>query len=277
MEKIMILSDTNEGKEASVLRYFSESGNNYLIYTFGDVNEKNHMTIYVTKVINPGTGLLGTNIVDDVEWSNVKATILRMIRETRETGKTVVNDLSTEQVKNIKIIDKRILQLAKESALLLPISNGESETPTVSAEEPMQTESVPIQEQQIESAPIQTESAEVPSVNQEQANPFINAPIEPQINNTPLNIEVEKTEPINYTNIFTNNLEPNSISAEPAKPAEAPVPSIEPTVENNDNYKELYFAEREKVNKLTEENNRLVSEMNIIKLKLSDIKNILND
>ena len=53
---------------------------------------------------------------------------------------------------------------------------------------------------------------------------------------------------------------------------------VQKPVENSvsENYKELYFNEKETTQKLTEENNRLINELNNYKIMISDIKNILS-
>ena len=65
--------------EVDVVRYFSDGGNNYFVFSLNELDSQGHMNIYVTKVINQNGSNVGTNIVDDVEWSNLKSNLQRML------------------------------------------------------------------------------------------------------------------------------------------------------------------------------------------------------
>lgn len=239
MEKIVIFNANNESMEVDVVRYFSEGENKYFIFSLHELDAQGHMNIYVTKIINQNGVLVGTNIIDDVEWSNLKTNLQRIIKENRANGNAIVNDLPYNNLKNIKVADRRALKLLAASVDMLnfgynPQSNEESKI----------------------------ESFEQPNV-QNSIQPNNNS-----MNNVPNNLEIFNGNAQTVQNDvqnFNNNVNTDH-------------QSVQKTVDNSisQNYKDLYFNEKETTTKLKEENNRLINELNTYKMMISDIKNILS-
>lgn len=242
MEKKTILNANNESMQVEVVRYFHEGDNKYFIFSLHEVDAQGHMNIYVTKLNNQNGALIGSNIIDDVEWSNLKTNLQRIIKENRSNGNSMVNDLPLGELANIKVLDRRALKLLANSVDMLnlgyqknnnSINEGIAEIETVS-------------------------SNNIQNVS-ENSNQTINNPIQMQ----------QTTQPNNGLDIFNTQANPTTPST---------VQQNVKTSNNNvsDNYKELYFQEKENNEKLMEEKNKLINELNNCKMIISDIKNVLS-
>ena len=119
MEKIVISNANNESMQVDVVRYFSETNNKYFVFSLHEIDDQGHMNIYVTKIVDQNGVLIGTNIIDDVEWTNLKTNLQRIIKENRTNGNAIVNDLSYKDLEGIKVADRRALKLLATSVDML--------------------------------------------------------------------------------------------------------------------------------------------------------------
>ena len=258
MEKIVIINANNEQMQVEVVRYFSESNNKYFIFSLHEVDAQGHMNIYVTKIVEQNGSLIGTNIIDDVEWTNVKTNLQRIIKENRANANAVVNDLPYTDLQNIKVADRRALKLLANSVDMLNM--GYNPTINVENEQPNNIDPVPQQSQPniFDQQPMQNPQPSIQNMQQPMQNP------QPSIQNMQQPVQnpqpsINMQQPVQDINVQSaqpiNNVQNNTIS---------------------DNYKDLYFKEKENTERLIAENNRLTNELNNCKLMISDIKNILS-
>lgn len=262
MEKIVILNANNESMQVDVVRYFSESNNKYFVFSLHEIDDQGHMNIYVTKTVEQNGTLMGTNIIDDVEWTNLKTNLQRIIKENRTNGNAVVNDLPYSNLQNIKVVDRRALKLLATSVDMLnlgynPQDSG-NEQPTVQSFEQSSVQNSPI-DANISQNTV-SNNLDIFGTNVQ------NVPNNPQ--NTPNNVQNQQTVVQNPQTNVQNAA--NNINVGP-QPVQKPVDNS-----ISDNYKDLYFHEKENTDRLTAENNRLITELNNYKMIISDIKNILS-
>ncbi len=262
MEKIVILNANNESMQVDVVRYFNSSNNKYFIFSLHEIDEQGHMNIYVTKIVDQNGTLIGTNIIDDVEWANLKTNLQRIIKENRANGNAVVNDLPYASLQNIKVADRRALKLLATSVDMLNLGYNPQES---GAGQPI------------------NQSFEQPNVQ----NQSVNSTISQQNNENNLDIFGANVQNIpNNIQNMTNNTQniPNNVQnmSTPVQNVTSnnniqPQP-VQNHVDNSisQNYKDLYFHEKENTDRLIAENNRLITELNNCKMIISDIKNILS-
>lgn len=260
MEKIVIFNANNESMQVEVVRYFSESNNKYLVFSLHEIDAQGHMNIYVTKTVEQNGSLIGTNIIDDVEWTNLKTNLQRIIKENRTNGNAVVNDLPYKGLENIKVADRRALKLLAASVDMLNLGYNPQEETAGSGVSEAISESFAQQ----------------------------------NVQNQPSNLNVSQNNSANDMSIFGNNPQINTDNVQ--NPVENSISNVQnqndsttvnqQTVQNSvqnsavnsmsNDYKDLYFREKENTTRLTEENNRLINELNNCKMIISDIKNILS-
>lgn len=255
MEKIVILNANNESMQVDVVRYFSESNNKYFVFSLNEIDDQGHMNIYVTKTVEQNGTLIGTNIIDDVEWTNLKTNLQRIIKENRASGNAVVNDLPCSSLQNIKVADRRALKLLATSVDMLNLGYNPQES---AVEQPIE------------------QSFEQPTVQ----NQPVDSTVSPNPTTNNLDIFGAKTQnvPENAQNI-SNDVQNTPIDVQNvASEINVEPQPVQNSVDNSDsnNYKDLYFHEKENTDRLTAENNRLITELNNCKTIISDIKNILS-
>lgn len=259
MEKIVIFNANNENMSVEVVRYFADGDNKYFVFSLHEVDAQGHMNIYVTKINNQNGTLLGTNIIDDVEWSNLKTNLQRIIKENRTNGNAVVNDLPYNELQNVKVADRRALKLLAASVDMLNLGYN-----------PSMNEVLSEQAQVVENGFAQPIVENVQNV----------APVAPDMVTNNMGIFENNPQPVQ--NPVQNNINQMAIEQQPIQNVPIQQPINPQPVQNPVNnsmsadYKDLYFAEKENTNRLTEENNRLITELNNCKLMISDIKNILS-
>ena len=210
------------------------------------------MNIYVTKIVDQNGNLIGTNIIDDVEWSNLKSNLQRIIKENRTSGNAIVNDLPCN-LQNLKIFDRRALKLFATSVDMLNM--GYKNESDISVSEPT-------------------------------TNNVIDTPIqatETMSNNNINNIQNEQNRPVqNDIGIFNGNLNANQSNPEHINTVNnnqnASINNVETNnqVKSTDNFEQLYFLEKNKNEQLIQENNKLITELNNYKVMIQDIKNVLS-
>lgn len=264
MEKIVIFNANNESMQVEVVRYFSESNNKYLVFSLHEIDAQGHMNIYVTKTVEQNGILIGTNIIDDVEWTNLKTTLQRIIKENRTNGNAVVNDLPYKGLENIKVADRRALKLLAASVDMLNLGYNPQESTPVSGVSETITDS-------FAQPNVQNQPSDLNTPQNSQTNDMGIFGGNSQISNDNIQNNVQNsvensTNNIQNPNINTNVVQPN---------VQNPVQNSADTTMSND-YKDLYFREKENTTRLTEENNRLINELNNCKMIISDIKNILS-
>ena len=247
MKKITIFNANNENMQVDVVRYFHEGDNKYFIFSLHEIDAQGHMNIYVTKIVSQNGNIIGTNIIDDVEWTNLKTNLQRIIKENRSNGNAIVNDLSINELKNVKVLDRRALKLLATSVDMLNMG--------YKIEEKNISEGISEIEPKIE----QTITNQMPE-NVSVQNPQIQQTMQVQENDLSIFSNQTTTQSQNQVQNNTNNHQQ--------------VASVNNSI--SENYKDLYFKEKENNSKLVEENNKLINELNSYKMMISDIKNILS-
>ena len=294
MNRLVILNANNQSMEVSVVRYFGDGSNNYFIFSLNEIDIQGRMNIYVTKVINQGGTIVGTNIIDDVEWSNVKLTLQKIIKENKTTGSAAVPDLSIDGLNNIKVLDRRALKLLANSVDMLNKGYKFNVTSTSeSSNDPVQLNPIindqPVKyEQPVQVTPSQYEQpAQVAPAQYEQPVPVVPVQYEQPVQVEPAQYEQPvpvapvqydqpvQVEPVQYEQPVSEEMvqyeQPVQVESVYDQPAQVNQVQYE-----NDDFEQLYLAEREKNSKLIEENNLLLEELNNYKLMVSDIKDILS-
>lgn len=263
MEKIVIFNANNESMQVDVVRYFSEINNKYFIFSLHEIDTQGHMNIYVTKIIDQNGALVGTNIIDDVEWTNLKTNLQRIIKENRTNGNAVVNDLSYKELENIKVADRRALKLLAASVDMLNLGyNPQDNNPASGSSE--------VNDESFAQPNVQNQSANLNiSQNDNTSGMSIFENNTQTTDNNVSNISNNNETSLNNIQNLTNAVNINQ------QPVQNSVQNFNENPISND-YKELYFHEKENTVRLTEENNRLINELNNCKMIISDIKNILS-
>ena len=108
-----------DGKDTkvSVVRYFLNSDQRYLIYTLKEKDEAGYLKLYVSKMeYNP---LRAVSISDDEEWNHIKDLIKLTIKENKENANLSIIDLNYADIENIEVVDSKIFKLLESMVEIL--------------------------------------------------------------------------------------------------------------------------------------------------------------
>ena len=84
-EKIQVLNENGEQIEAEVLLYFSleKTGKDYILYTFGEVDNQKMETIHASILTKTDNGYNLETMLDE-DWEAVKEVMREIIRNEEE-------------------------------------------------------------------------------------------------------------------------------------------------------------------------------------------------
>ena len=103
--------------KVSVVRYFLNSDQRYLIYTLKEKDEAGYLKLYVSKMeYNP---LRAVSISDDEEWNHIKDLIKLTIKENKENASLSIIDLNYADIENIEVVDSKIFKLLESMVEIL--------------------------------------------------------------------------------------------------------------------------------------------------------------
>ena len=340
MEKLVILNANNQSMEVDVIRYFGDGSNNYFVFSLNELDAQGHMNIYVTKIVDQDGSLVGTNIIDDVEWSNLKVTLQKIIKENRTSGSAAVPDLPCDGIANVKVLDRRALKLLANSVEMLGMGYGTSNGNAVANNDSVVNEqALPSNEENV--APVAEDNESVqPAVDDQPVSTEDynqDAPVaqSEEYVQQPVPVEqpgeyVQQPVPMGQSGMYPQQpmmqpeMYPQQSMMQPGMYPQQPMmqpgmyphqpmmqpemypqqPMMQPdyvqpvpveqsmdqdgeqfvatesyedqSVDENSDFRALYYQEKDKNDKLAAENNELLAELNDYKLRISDIKDILS-
>ena len=110
MEKVTISNLQGESGLVNVVRYFSNNGAEFLIYSLNEVDESGYTRLYVTKLTG-SEGNFNADTLNDAEWADIKNLVKVIVKANKEKLPVPVQDLNPRNIKNIVLKDKKIFKL----------------------------------------------------------------------------------------------------------------------------------------------------------------------
>ncbi len=110
MEKVTISNLQGESGLVNVVRYFSNNGSEFLIYSLNEVDESGYTRLYVTK-LSGVDGNYTADTLNDTEWADVKNLVKVIVKANKEKLPIPVQDINPNKLKNIVLKDKKIFKL----------------------------------------------------------------------------------------------------------------------------------------------------------------------
>ena len=110
MDKVLISNSQGESGIVNVIRYFTNNGVEYLIYSLNEVDEGGYTRLYVTK-INGVDGVYNADTLNDNEWNEIKNIVKLIVKANKEGLPVPVQDLNPKKINNIILKDKKVFKL----------------------------------------------------------------------------------------------------------------------------------------------------------------------
>ena len=103
--------------KVSIVRYFLNAEQRYLIYTLGEIDEAGYVKLYVSKMeYNP---LRAVSISDEDEWNRIKDLIKITIKENKQKASLSIIDLNYADIENVEVVDSKIFKLLNSMVEIL--------------------------------------------------------------------------------------------------------------------------------------------------------------
>lgn len=131
MDKIVILNSENQEIDVQVIRYFKYGNDYFLIFSYGEKDEKNYEKLYIVQILEELGEKIARNITDVDEWNNIQKIVKSSIKQIKCGNDDNVEKLNVYDLNNIKIdsprhfkIDSKLVELLKMD-ILDDVSNNE--------------------------------------------------------------------------------------------------------------------------------------------------------
>lgn len=111
MDKIIVLNENNNTIDTDVVRYFKYNHNYYLIFTFGEKDEKNYQKLYIVQILEELGDKVARNINDDEEWHEMQSMVKESIKQIRKGNDNNIEKLNVYELNNIRIENPRFFKL----------------------------------------------------------------------------------------------------------------------------------------------------------------------
>lgn len=118
MNGVNVQNANGEIININVIRYFKLNGFDYLVFSLNEIDDGGYVKLYISKIVDG----IGMSITDDVEWNLIKDTIKDVIKRNKEGISLGIEDLSENNISQIKINDQKVFKL-NDSLLQLLSAN----------------------------------------------------------------------------------------------------------------------------------------------------------
>lgn len=121
MEKISIINTNNELTEANVVRYFKYGNDYFLIFTYGEKDEKGYEKLYIVQVLDELGEKVVRNINDIDEWNDIQTMVKESIKQIKKGNDNSIEKLNVYELNNIKVEDPRSFNIDPKLVELLEL------------------------------------------------------------------------------------------------------------------------------------------------------------
>ncbi len=124
MMKLTISNADNSKTSVDLVRYFKFKTDCYLIYTLGEVDEKNYKKLYLVRIMEELGFPVVQTIRNDADWANMQGIVKKVLKELKKNKKNLTEDLDPKEIEGIKVVEPRFFKL--ESSLVDILSSNYS-------------------------------------------------------------------------------------------------------------------------------------------------------
>lgn len=132
--KVTTLNEQNEQVDVEAIRYFKYGNDYYLIFTYGEKDEKGNEKLYIVQVLEELGQKVTRNITDIDEWNNIQKMVKESIKQIKKGNDNNVEKLQIYELNEIKIesprsfkIDSKLVELLKTDIVDdLPLNDNQN-------------------------------------------------------------------------------------------------------------------------------------------------------
>lgn len=108
MEKVYVMDNRGRETEAFKVRYFNYEGNDYFIYTLGEIDKDEYVKLYL-KMLKGGE----EQSISENEWIEIRSIIQKVVKEIKSGNISSFKDLNMSNLNEIMETDTRVFKLKK--------------------------------------------------------------------------------------------------------------------------------------------------------------------
>ena len=119
MKKLVITNADNSKMTVDLVRYFKFKSDCFLIYTMGEIDEKNYLKLYLMRIMEELGFPVVQTIKNDADWANMQIIVKKVLKELKKGKKKSFEDLDYKEIDGIKVVNPRFFKLDHNLVALL--------------------------------------------------------------------------------------------------------------------------------------------------------------
>ena len=119
MIKLTITNSDNTKMSVDLIRYFRFKNDCFLIYSMGEVDEKNYKKLYLVRIMEELGFPVVQTIKNEADWSSMQSIVKKVLKELKKNKKSMTIDLNYHEIEGIKIVEPRFFKLDSSLVELL--------------------------------------------------------------------------------------------------------------------------------------------------------------
>lgn len=119
MKKLVITNADNSKMTVDLVRYFKYKSDCFLIYTMGEIDEKNYLKLYLMRIMEELGFPVVQTIKNDADWANMQIIVKKVLKELKKGKKKSFEDLDYKEIDGIKVVNPRFFKLDHNLVALL--------------------------------------------------------------------------------------------------------------------------------------------------------------
>lgn len=119
MKKLVITNADNSKMTVDLVRYFKFKSDCFLIYTMGEIDEKNYLKLYLMRIMEELGFPVVQTIKNDADWANMQIIVKKVLKELKKGKKKSFEDLDYKEIDGIKVVNPRFFKLDNNLVALL--------------------------------------------------------------------------------------------------------------------------------------------------------------
>lgn len=119
MKKLVITNADNSKMTVDLVRYFKFKSDCFLIYTMGEIDEKNYLKLYLMRIMEELGFPVVQTIKNDADWANMQIIVKKVLKELKKGKKKSFEDLDYKEIDGIKVVNPRFFKLDNNLVTLL--------------------------------------------------------------------------------------------------------------------------------------------------------------
>ncbi len=163
MRSFTITNADNTKMNVDLIRYFKFKTDCFLIYSIGEVDDKNYKKLYLVRIMEELGFPVVQTIKNEADWANMQGIVKKVLKELKKNSKKLTEDLDYREIEGIKIVEPRFFKLDAKLVDILASNYMEGDTTNMS-QETINTLETSVVNENVEQQPVVPSVENIPPV-----------------------------------------------------------------------------------------------------------------